>query len=281
MDRRHKFLKLYVQRVSTSLCVNYTSTENVFINAFGFTFSLEFISELACERNEHFCNLCHQTYLRLWEAVQSIMMSTNERANKLKAHLQFWRTQMCAPEHLKTTPLRSGSRNCKPSMSEIRPVTSSATLHFLLPPIGPWRADHSCIQIRKTGIVPDSSPQSALSPCKLLPIPIPMSQSCSSKLSSSTTTHGEAYVTFHTLAPKGVNYPFFSVLPCLPLWGLNDITVVVLLGSKPMGLRPAMGQALYCCSSIFFAQGKPLYLCTSFVNDEIYNSNLHIRCLFT
>jgi len=124
---------------------------------------------------------------------------------------------MCAPEHLKTTPLRSGSPSCKASMSEIGPVTSSATLYFLLPPIGPRRADHSCIQVRKTGIVLDSSRQSALSPCTLLPIPIPMSQSHTSKLSSSTTTHGEAYVTLHTLAPKvGLIIPPSLCCPVYP-----------------------------------------------------------------
>lgn len=93
-----------------------------------------------------FCNLCDQTYLRLWEAVRSIMMSTGKRENKLAAWLQFWMTQIYAPKYLKTTLLRSGPLSCKPSY--VRNRASHLLYYSLFPPafskwVESWSFIHS------------------------------------------------------------------------------------------------------------------------------------------
>ena len=112
----HSFIKPCVQQVMC-LCVLVTPQQKTFLQMCLTLASLR-IYQLARSWEEWahgFCNLCDQTYLRLWEAVRSIMMSTGKRANKLAAWLQFWMTQIYAPKYLKTTLLRSGPLSCKPS----------------------------------------------------------------------------------------------------------------------------------------------------------------------
>lgn len=44
---------------------------------------------------------------------------------------------------------------------------------------------------------------------------------------------GEVYLTPHPCSQSWVCYPSSSVLPWIPLWGINDITVVVVLSCTP------------------------------------------------
>lgn len=91
-------------------------------------------------------------------------------------------------------------------------------------------------------------------------LPAPVTSHSTSKLSSGTVTQGRS-IWLHILAPKvGLVIPPPLCCPGYPSGELMTSQWLFYSAVRPIGLWPAMGQALYYCWGIFFAQGKPVSL---------------------
>lgn len=98
------------------------------------------------------------------------------KANELKAHLQFRRTQIHAPKYLNTSPLISCSSACKTNISKFRPVVSAT----LCSPCLPYLHCGSITQPFK----PEASDSSSTPPPQPAPFPTKLPASPSQELHS-------------------------------------------------------------------------------------------------